>query len=418
MVRTGLANASGFWVFAMKLFEFEGHKLLNGGGIESPLYVVCKNIEQIKAARAKFKFPVIAKVQVLSGGRGKNGGVVIFAREAQLLEFAKKSFGSEFLGEKVQFIMVAQKVDIEAEYYISITYDTARKTPFLLFSESGGVEVEEMARKGVEMLRIDIDPTVGLKKTDFRKTPLPFDLVEKLWQVFVASDARLVEINPLVKTKDGKLLALDAKVILDDNGLVRHEGIDVLPKGAVTAVPTKRELAARKIDETDYRGSAGSAFIELPGDIAILASGGGASLLVMDGVTAAGGKPANYTEYSGNPPRGKVEKLTALTLDKKGLIGCLVCGAFANFTDIYETLGGFADALGKMKDKPKFPIVVRRGGPRQPEAYEMLRKLAKKEGLDIHLYGPETPISVAAKEVVRLSNSFKAKNMKRKDLHN
>lgn len=409
MAHTGLADASGFWVFIVKLYEYEGNKLLNNGGIESPFFVVCKNIEQIKTARAKFKFPVVGKVQVLSGGRGKSGGVVIFAREAQLLDFAKKHFGNDFLGEKVRFILVAQKVDVEAEYYISITYDTARRTPFLLFSETGGVEVEEMARKGVEMLRIDIDPTVGPKKADFRKTPIPFDFIEKLWQVFVGNDARLVEINPLVKTKDGKILALDAKVILDDNGLARHEDLDVLPKGVVTAVPTRRELEARKIDETDYRGSAGSAFIELPGDIAILASGGGASLIVMDGVTAAGGKPANYTEYSGNPPRGKVEKLTALTLDKKDLVGCLVCGAYANFTDIYETLGGFTDALLKMKDKPKYPIVIRRGGPRQPEAYEMLRKLAKKEGLDIHLYGPETPISVAAKEIVRLSEAYKKK---------
>ena len=406
-----MRRAFGF--FIMKLFEFEGHKLLNKGGIESPFFVVCKNLEQVKAARAKFKFPVVGKVQVLSGGRGKNGGVVIFAREAQLLEFAKKHFGADFLGEKVRFILVAQKADIEAEYYVSITYDTAQRIPFLLFSQSGGVEVEEMVRKGVEMLRIDIDPTVGPKKADFRKTPIPFDLVEKLWQVFIGNDARLVEINPLVKTKDGKLLALDAKVILDDNGMARHEDLDLLPKGAVTAVPTKRELEAKKIDETDYRGSAGSAFIELPGDIAILASGGGASLLVMDGVTSAGGKPANYTEYSGNPPRGKVEKLTALTLDKKDLTGCLVCGAYANFTDIYETLGGFADALSKMKDKPKFPFVIRRGGPRQPEAYEMLRKFAKKEGLDIHLFGPETPISVAAKEVVRLSNNFKTRNARR-----
>lgn len=389
--------------------------MLNTGGIESPAFVVCKNLEQIKAVRPKFKFPVVAKVQVLSGGRGKNGGVLVLAREAQLLEFAKKFMGAEFPpaggGEKVRFIMVAQKVEIEDEYYVSITYDTATRTPFLLFSESGGVEVEEMAKKGVEMVRVDIDPTVGLKKSDFRKLAIPFEIVEKLWQIFVANDARLVEINPLVHTKDGKYVALDAKVVLDDNGLVRHEELDLLPKGAASAMPTKRELEAKKIDETDYRGSAGSAFIELPGDIAILASGGGASLLVMDSVKDAGGNPANYTEYSGNPPRGKVEKLTALTLDKKGLIGCLVCGAYANFTDIYETLGGFADALSKMKDKPKFPIVVRRGGPRQPEAYEMLKKFAKKENLDIHLYGPETPISVAAREVVRLSNNFKTRKI-------
>lgn len=399
----------------MKLYEFEGHKILNKAGIESPFFVVCKNLAEVKRARDKFKFPVVAKVQVLSGRRGKNGGIMMVAREAGLLEFAKKHFGKDFMGEKVRFILLAQKVDIEAEYYISITYDTQARTPFLLFSATGGVDVEEMVHKGVEVVRVDIDPTIGPKKTDFRRIPVSFDFVERLWKAFADCDARLVEINPLAKTAGGKIVAVDAKVILDDNGLSRHEDLEVMPKGAVSAEPTPREIEAKEIDETDYRGSAGSAFIELPGDIAILASGGGASLLVMDSVMAAGGNPANYTEYSGNPPREKVEKLTKLTLVKEGLTGCLVCGAFANFTDIYETLSGFADGLMQIKPKVAFPIVIRRGGPRQEQAYEMLRRLAKKEGFDIHLYGPETPISVAAKKTVELSDQFKSQNAKTKN---
>lgn len=399
----------------MKLYEFEGHKILNKAGIESPFFMVCKNMAEVKKAREKFKFPVVAKVQVLSGKRGKNGGIVIVAREAQLLEFAKKHFGKDFLGEKVKFILLAQKADIEAEYYVSITYDTKSRTPFLLFSAAGGVEIEEMAHKGVEVVRVDLDPTVGPKKADLRRTPIAFEFAEKLWKAFVDSDARLVEINPLARTKDGELVAIDAKVILDDNGLGRHEDLEVLPKGAASAEPSQRELEARKIDEADYRGSAGSAFIELPGDIAILASGGGASLLVMDSVAVAGGKAANYTEYSGNPPREKVEKLTKLTLGKPGLAGCLVAGAVANFTDIFETLSGFFDGLLQVKPRVTYPIVIRRGGPRQEEAYEMLKKFAKKEGFDIHLYGPETPISVAAREIVRLSEDYKSKGTKNTD---
>lgn len=390
----------------MKLYEFEGHKILNSAGVQSPFFVVCQNLQEAKKARAKFKFPLIAKVQVLSGKRGKNGGIVTISREAQLVEFAKAQFGHDFLGEKVRFIVLAQKVDIEAEYYIAITYDTAQKMPFLIFSQEGGVDIEDNT-DSESIVKVNIDPMTGPRKTDFRKLPVPFDFIEKLWLAFSNADARLVEINPLAKTKEGKFVALDAKVILDDNGLARHEDLEVLPKGAVSAVPTEREIAAKKIDEADYRGSAGSAFIELPGDIAILASGGGASLLVMDSVTAAGGVPANYTEYSGNPSREKVEKLTVLTLSKKGLNGCLVAGAFANFTDIFETLSGFCNGLLKVRPKVTYPIVVRRGGPRQPEAYDMLRKLAKKHSFDIHLYGPETPISVAAREAVSLSQQFK-----------
>jgi len=385
-------------------------------GINNPVFIVCQTQAQVKAARTKLKFPVVAKVQVLSGGRGKAGGVRICSREAQLLEFAKEFLGKDFpstgsgpsAGEKVKYILLAQKVSFEAEYYISITYDTVIRRPFVMFSQKGGMEIEEVAREDPEsILKIYIDPIAGPAKSDFKKFPVPFEFVQKLWEAFSQNDCRLLEINPLARTAGGKFLALDAKVILDDNGLGRHEDFDFIPKGAIAAVPSERELAAKKIDEGDYRGSAGSAFLDLDGDIAILASGGGASLLVMDSVVASGGKPANYTEYSGNPSREKVEKLTKIALSRSGLCGCLVAGAVANFTDIYETLSGFVDGLKSIKPKVSYPIVIRRGGPRQQEAYKMLESLAKREGFDIHLFGPETPISVAAKEMVELSEDFK-----------
>lgn len=413
----------------MKLYEFEGHKVLASAGINSPVFIVCQTLAQVKAARTKLKFPVVAKVQVLSGGRGRAGGVRVCSREAQLLEFAKeflgKSFPSKSLGgERVKYILLAQKVSFEAEYYISIAYDTAARKPFVLFSQKGGMEIEEVAREDPEsILKIYIDPTFGPAKSDFKKFPVPLDFIEKLWEAFSKNDCRLMEINPLVKTRDGpssgageagKFLALDAKVILDDNGLARHAEIDFIAKGAISAEPSERELAAKKIDEGDYRGSAGSAFLDLSGDIAILASGGGASLLVMDSVAASGGKAANYTEYSGNPSREKVEKLTKIVLSRPGLCGCLVAGAVANFTDIYETLSGFADGLKSIKPKVAYPVVIRRGGPRQQEAYKMLESLAKREGFDIHLFGPQTPISVAAKEMVELSEQYKRLKIKNK----
>ncbi len=402
----------------MKLYEFEGHRILSRVGIDSPFFVVCRDLEEIEQGKKRLKFPIVAKVQVLLGKRGKSGGIKICANSKQLKDFASQFFGSEFAGEKVRFTVLAQKVDIEAEYYISITYDTVLKAPFLLFSTKGGVDIEEVKKTNPEeIFRVEIDPNVGLTKKDLVKSLKGSDLILKdgqlaefasrLWDAFSRFDLRLVEINPLAKTKGGELVAVDAKVILDDSGLVRHKDLDVLPKGAISAIPTERELAAKQVDAADYRGSAGSTFIELDGDIAILASGGGASLLVVDAVVNAGGKPANYTEYSGNPPREKVEKLTKIVLSREGLCGCLVAGAVANFTDIYETLGGFVDGLKQIRPVPGYPIVIRRGGPRQKEAYEMLSLLSKKEGFDIHLFGPETPISVAAKKMVELADNYK-----------
>lgn len=397
----------------MKLYEFEGHKILAKVGITSPFFVVAADLDEVKQARKRLKFPVVVKVQVLSGRRGKSGGVKIATTEASLKKFCRQMFGGEFAGEVVRFIQFSQKIEVAEEHYISITYDTVRRSPFLLYSPVGGVEIEELAGKSPEaVVRIDFDAQIGPLKRDLENGGVPVDFAQRLWDAFARFDCRLVEVNPLTKTLDGDFVAIDAKVILDDAGLARHRDLAVLPKGAISAIPSKRELEAKKIDQEDYRGSAGSTFIELGGDIAILASGGGASLLVMDSVVAAGGAPANYTEYSGNPPREKVQELTKITLAREGLSGCLVAGAVANFTDIYETLGGFVDGLRETRPKPKYPIVIRRGGPRQKEAYEMLAKFAKKEGYDIHLFGPETPISVACKKMVELANQFKAKKIK------
>lgn len=399
----------------MKLYEFEGHKILARVGIEGPFFVVVESLDEVEQARKRLNFPIVVKVQVLLGKRGKAGGIKVCMREKQLKEFIGQTIGNDFNGEKVRFIELAEKVDVEKEYYVSITYDTVKKIPFVLFSFLGGVDIEEVKKTEPEkIIRVDLDPFLGPKEKDFKKIfredfPLLFDFIKRLWDAFWRYDLRLLEVNPLAKVAD-RFLAVDAKVILDDSGLSRHRELDIVPKGAISAVPTARELEAKKIDEGDWRGSAGSTFIEFDGDIAVLASGGGASLLTMDALIAAGGKPANYTEYSGNPPREKVEKLTKITLSREGLNGCLVCGAVANFTDIYETLKGFRDGLMLVKPKPKYPIVIRRGGPRQEEAYRMLEKLKIKEGFDIHLFGPETPISVAAKKIVEETNRFRSQN--------
>ena len=433
----------------MKLYEFEGQRILARVGIEAPFFVVCESLDEIGQGRRRLKFPIVAKVQVLAGRRAKGGGIKIVNNMKQLLIFAKEHFGVEFLpvgplreasgqvdGEVVRFITLAEKVEIAAEMYVSITYDTVKKLPFILFCEEGGIDVEEIKREDPEKIkRVDIDPFVGPSTKNlemvFRglarnsgSTPKEkelVDFVERLWDAFSRFDCRLVEINPLAYTSEGKLVAIDAKVILDDAGLSRHRDLDVLPKGAITAAPTHRELLAKQIDKEDYRGSAGSTFIELGGvlpagesGIAILASGGGASLMLMDCLLAVGGRPANYTEYSGNPPAEKVEKLTKITLDRPNLCGCLVAGAVANFTDIYETLRGFVKGLRQVRPKPTYPIVIRRGGPRQVEAYKMLERVVKKEGFDIHLFGPETPISVACQKMVELSEQFKKSKIKDK----
>ena len=170
---------------------------------------------------------------------------------------------------------------------------------------------------------------------------------------------------------------------------------------------TPREAAAKKIDEEDYKGVAGRTYIDLDGDIGILASAGGASITCVDALISYSGNPANYTEYSGNPSAEKVEKLARVVLSKPNLHGLWIIGATANFTRIDITMSGIINALKDIK--PKFPIVVRRGGPGEEEAFQMLENAAKQYNLDMTCYKDTTPMTITAKILVEKVNQYKKK---------
>ena len=191
------------------------------------------------------------------------------------------------------------------------------------------------------------------------------DIILKLWKLFTQEKVVLAEINPLLKTTKGEFFACDAKI---DYG---------------------KKRAVEKMD----------------GDIAIIASGGGASLISIDALLLAGGRPSNYAEYSGNPPKEIVEKITQEVLSRPCIKACWVVGGTASFTDIYETMKGFTDGLKKVRPKPNFPFVIRRDGPRAKEAQKFLADFSKKEGYNFFIYGSETPMIETAKMVVRLAYS-------------
>ncbi|HLC52224.1 MAG TPA: ATP citrate lyase citrate-binding domain-containing protein, partial [Candidatus Nanoarchaeia archaeon] len=194
--------------------------------------------------------------------------------------------------------------------------------------------------------------------------------------------------------------------VLDDDARYRWE-IN-FPERTDNRDATAREIAARQIDREDHRGVAGKTFIDLDGDIGILTVGGGASMTLMDTLIQCGGKPANFTEYSGNPPKEKVEKLTRIVLDRENLSGLFVAGVIANFTNIKETLQGTIKVL--IEQKTLFPIVIRRAGPHDQEAKEMLEQVKKEFNLDIHYFDETTPMTKAAEIMVELSNQYKEKN--------
>ncbi len=380
----------------MILFEFEGKELLAKLGVNTPASQLVHSAKE----KINLKYPVIIKAQVLSGKRKAAGGILEAENAKEAKSIISKLLRSVINKEKVETILVEEKVDFDKEYYLSVSYDTTIRSSVLSFASAGGTGIEE---RGAQHFKVDpILYGVNLPKKHGIPEPI-LQVLPAFLNAFFSQDLLLLEINPLVINKKGNVVALDAKIKIDDEALPRHKDWNFPPRSIPGYQQTEREIAAKKIDEGDYRGTAGSTYFELDGDIAILASGGGASLTAMDALLKAGGKPANYTEYSGNPPKEKVEKLTKIVLSKPNLRGLWLVGAVANFTDIYETLSGFLEALRKITPKPKYPIVIRRGGPRDVEAFEMLRGV---KDFDLHLYGQEISMTESAKIMAEKAKKY------------
>ncbi|MBI5390942.1 hypothetical protein HZB02_05615 [Candidatus Woesearchaeota archaeon] len=401
----------------MKLQEYKGKELLQQYGFEKPdaLLVTKKNLDDPATLLALHAFcskhpQVMVKAQVIGGQRKKQG----FVQESKgcdaTLSLLQQLFSKMYQTQSVLSILVEEKIAIAHEYFLALLYDTRLKTPMLLFSSKGGIDIESHRE---ELARYPISPIDGLSEESLRSflhglhvqdAAVLVPLLLSAYQCFTLADCLHLEINPLIKTNNGVWYAGDAKITIDDAAIPRQPFLQHVQEEASFLTP--REIAARQVDALDYRGVAGRTFMDLPGTIAILASGGGASLTCMDALMRAGGKPANYTEYSGNPSREKVRKLTEITLSKPDLTGCLVIGGTANFTDVYETLAGFMDAV--LVIKPSYPIVIRRAGPRDAEAFAMIRSLVDEHHFNVTLFGEETPMTKAVLVMVKKAEEYYA----------
>lgn len=373
----------------MNLYEFEGKQLFAKYGIATPRGVVVRRGDDAKQMYEAFGITeVVVKAQVLSGKRGKNNGIRFCSSAEDVARAVRELFEMNILGQYVASVLMEEKLAIVEEQYLSIIYDTNKKQPVLAYSKRGGVDIEDVAEQEITKHELRIT------NNELRMPDIPF--AEELWSSFLKEDARAVEINPLVKTAGGRWVAADAKIALDEDAFYRHEEWKTLePRTMMGRLPTERELAVKTIDEGEayYRGTAGK-YIEMDGDIAILFSGGGASIANMDALIKTGLAPANYTEYSGNPPREKVYSLAKIVLSKPRLRGLWVAGGVANFTNIADTFHGIVDALDEIK--PAYPIVVRRAGPNEEEGMRLMRECAKRNNLQMKLFGKETSMSETA----------------------
>ena len=395
----------------MKLLEHQGKQLLNMVGIKIPPSILLNsknNPDPLLLEKFLNKHKnIIFKAQVIGGGR-KKAGLILEADSAQKRDGQiKKLYGSKYRGAPIDALLVEPKLDTKTEYFLSIVYDTIERRPMVLFSASGGIEIEKNTQAIITHYPSRVTTLTLREAQKLTKNKKLAGFLTKAYKAFIKFDCLNLEINPIIATNKGLLYAADAKITIDDAAVNRQKQFQDASDSDQSHQFSTKEMAARKIDQDDHRGVAGKTFIELTGDIAVLASGGGASLVAMDALIEAGGQPANYTEYSGNPPREKVRQLTEITLSKSTLNGCLVIGGVANFTDIFETLSGFAEGIKNLPIRPKYPIVVRRAGPHDQEAFAMLKKFASDYHLDITLFGKETPMSYAAKIMAEKAAAYK-----------
>ncbi|MBI2672609.1 hypothetical protein HYX16_06765 [Candidatus Woesearchaeota archaeon] len=411
----------------MRLLEYKGKELLKMHGIRVPPSIITDNKSYINLSYHKEKYKefffeykkVIIKAQIIQNNRKKSGFIVESDNYEESLKLIDELYKKKFNENPITTLLIEKRLDVCTEYFLAIIYDTKTRQQTILFSRKGGTDIEELSKRN-DLIIKPVSAVSGLRDYEAREIAkmAGFDkskilqislFIKKAYECFEKFDCRSLEINPIIETKDGLLYAGDAKVVIDDNSISRQEIFNKETDIEDTSFLNERELEARKIDYNDYRGVAGKSYIDLGGDIAILASGGGASLTSMDALIQAGGRAANYTEYSGNPPREKVKKLTKIALAKKGINGCLVIGGRANFTDIFETLSGFIEGLKEIIPKPDYPILIRRAGPNDKKAFAMIKEFALKEKYNITLYDEATAISKAAEIMVQKVNEYKEK---------
>jgi succinyl-CoA synthetase beta subunit len=353
----------------MKLHEYQSKQIFNKYGIPIPKGGVAATANEAKNIAEELGGRVVIKSQVLVGGRGKAGGIRLAKSPAEAEELATQILAMEIKGLPVRKVLVDEAARIETEIYLGITNDRAARRPVMMASAAGGIDIEEVARTNPEkIVKILIDPLLGLRDYQARDLATGIDLPRDywrsfgqichgLWQAYQDCDATLAEINPLVITSERRLMALDGKMILDDNALYRHSDLIEL-----------RDLdyeAASEIEAHKY----GLSFIKLDGNIGCMVNGAGLAMATMDIIKLFGGEPANFLDIGGGATSDKVSAaLRILLSDPK--VKAVLFNIFGGITRCDEVARGITAALNEVK--PQVPMVVRLVGTNAEEGRRIL----------------------------------------------
>jgi succinyl-CoA synthetase beta subunit len=354
----------------VNIHEFQAKELLRAEGVPIPPGEVATTAEQAEAIAKKIGGMVVVKAQVHTGGRGKAGGVKLAKTPTEAKEIAKKILGMQINGLTVHQVLVTAAADIATEAYVGIILDRASKKPVFMVSPAGGIDIEEVAAKTPEkIMKLPIDTRYGLQAyqaselafflfDDVKKVRAASKIMMSLYQAFMKYDASLAEINPLVVTPSGEVLALDAKISIDDNALDRHPELVKL-----------RDETAEEPSEVDARNS-NLTFIKLDGDVGCVVNGAGLAMATMDLVKYYGGEPANFLDIGGSSnPEKVVNALRIITGDPS--VKVILFNIFGGITRTDDVANGIVTAT---KSNPlRIPIVIRLTGTNEEIAMKILQ---------------------------------------------
>jgi succinyl-CoA synthetase beta subunit len=377
------------------LYEYQGKQLFRRFGIPVSEGRLATSPEEARAAAVELGGPVVVKAQVLTGGRGKAGGIKLADGPADAEQKAREILGLDIRGHVVRRLWVESASEIAKEYYLSVTFDRSEKKPLFMLTTEGGVEIEDVAATKPEALaRLHANVLEGYQPyqgrrliygagiDDLGEQKQVLDIVGKLYACFTQSDAMLCEINPLVVTPDGTVKALDAKVTLDDGALFRHPDLAEM-----------RDIAAADPLEAFAREK-GVTYVKLDGSVGILGNGAGLAMSTVDVVAHVGGRPANFCDLGGGgDAEGVVDALEVITRDPQ--VRSIFFNIFGGITRCDEVARGILTALDRMDISQ--PIVVRLDGT---NAEEGRRILAEANRSNVY---PEATMLDGARRAVELA---------------
>ena len=379
----------------MDLYEYQGKELFKRFGIPVSEGRVATSADEARAAAAELGGQVVVKAQVLTGGRGKAGGIKLADDPDDARAKAEQILGMDIRGYIVRKVWVERASEIAKEYYLSLTFDRGVKQPLFMFTMRGGVDIEEVAEETPEALvRLHVDPFEGFQPwqarrliygagvDDANEQKQLVAIVGKLYETFVATDAMLCEINPLIVTPDGEVKALDSKFTVDDAALYKHPEIAAMRD--LEAVPAEERAAREK----------GVTYVKLDGEVGILGNGAGLVMSTLDVIALVGGRPATFCDLGGGgDAEGVVDALEVITADPQ--VRSIFFNIFGGITRCDEVARGILSALERMTID--HPIVVRLDGTNAEEGRRILDE-ASPENLSV-----EPTMLDAARRAVELA---------------